>query len=281
MDSSKKRKNETLHGDTENKKAKRQWRTPKTGQQYTTPSIEPGDAGIWATCEMHKEGKCTAELRDLFNEYAAKLYKGQLPQHEVAGDDFIDDEDDRIEAEADIEAEISKEVKGINFASTKRAVWFQAVRVDVQCVLFFKTRKPVEPVSFVHAICEDAALGKGIRRSRFVKRLTPMSRMGKASSGGLEEVARIVLQPVFHVEGGVSKKFAIRPTIRNHSTMKRDEIIKQIATTVGMGHTVDLKHYDFLVLVDIYKVGPPYFFSGWLRPLSCIQTLILCRMYLG
>ena len=32
------------------------------------PSIEPGDAGIWATCDMHKEGKCTIELNDIFNE---------------------------------------------------------------------------------------------------------------------------------------------------------------------------------------------------------------------
>jgi len=33
-----------------------------------TRSIEPGDAGIWATCDMRKEGKCVAELRDTFDE---------------------------------------------------------------------------------------------------------------------------------------------------------------------------------------------------------------------
>ncbi len=32
------------------------------------PSIHPGDAGIWATCDMHREGQCTAELKDLFND---------------------------------------------------------------------------------------------------------------------------------------------------------------------------------------------------------------------
>ena len=37
----------------------------------TAASIEPGDAGIWVTCEMHKERKCTAELKDLFGEVQA------------------------------------------------------------------------------------------------------------------------------------------------------------------------------------------------------------------
>ena len=35
--------------------------------------------------------------------------------------------------------------------------------------------------------------------------------------------------------------------------MKRDDVIKQIAQTVGSGHTVDLKYYDYLILVDIYR----------------------------
>lgn len=279
MDNSKKRKSEAPTEHTENKKAKKQWRPPKKGQQSAAPTIEPGDAGIWATCEMHKEGKCTSELRDVFNEYAAKIYKDVPSQNETADEDVARSDGDQSEAEADIEAEISKEVKDMNSKSTKRAALFQAVRVDVQCVLFFKTKLPVEPVSFVHGLCQDAAQGKAIRRSRFVKRLTPMSRMGKASVGGMEEVAQAVLRPVFHVEGGVPKKFAIKPTIRNHSTLKRDDIIKQIATMVGQGHSVDLKNYDYLILVDIYKVCPhaPLGCGG---SLDCSFMLIVGRMYL-
>lgn len=49
------------------------------------------------------------------------------------------------------------------------------------------------------------------------------------------------------------KQFAIRPTMRNHSTMKRDDIIKQVASIVGTGHSVDLKNYDLLILVDVVK----------------------------
>ena len=50
-------------------------------------------------------------------------------------------------------------------------------------------------------------------------------------------------------------EFAIRPSIRNHTTLSRDLIIKKVATIVGDGHTVDLKHYDLLILVEVYKVN--------------------------
>ncbi len=49
-------------------------------------------------------------------------------------------------------------------------------------------------------------------------------------------------------------KFAIRPSIRNNKEFTRDEVIKSVAAAVGPGHTVDLRGYDLLILVEIYKV---------------------------
>lgn len=46
----------------------KQWRTPKKGHSYAPASIESGDVGIWVTCDKNKEGLCTIELRDLFEE---------------------------------------------------------------------------------------------------------------------------------------------------------------------------------------------------------------------
>lgn len=247
MDESKKRKSEASNGDRAQKKSK-QWRVPKRGQPaYTAPSIEPGDSGIWATCEMGKEGKSTAELRDLFEEYAKKLYGN--PEEQAGGEDSNED----AEAEADIEAEIKKEVQGMKSKFMKKEALFQSVKMDIQCVLFFRTCPPIEPVSFVHAICKDAAEG-ATQRARFVKRLSPMVMMGKATEDGLAKVADAVLGPVFHGDDdGLS--FAIRPTRRNHNVMKRDDIIKQIARVVGRKHKVDLKGYDRMILVDVYRVS--------------------------
>lgn len=37
--------------------------------------------------------------------------------------------------------------------------------------------------------------------------------------------------------------------------MKRDDVIKQVAAFVGDRHRVDLKHYDLLILIEIYQVS--------------------------
>ena len=249
MNASQKRKAEASQSDRAQKKSK-QWRVPKKGQSnYVPSSLEPGDSGIWATCEMGKEGKSTTELRDLFGEYVNKLYGS--PEEHSNGEDSNENAD--ADADADIEAEIQKEVQGMKSKATNREASFLPVKMDIQCVLFFKTRPPIEPVSFVHRICKDASEG-ATQRARFVKRLTPMTIMGKATEDGLARVADAVLGPVFHADRD-GLKFAIRPTRRNHNIMKRDDIIKQIARAVGRDHKVDLKGYDRLILIDVYRVG--------------------------
>lgn len=50
-------------------------------------------------------------------------------------------------------------------------------------------------------------------------------------------------------------QFAIRPTLRNHNILSRDSVIKQVASIVGLGHQVDLKNYELLVVVEVYQVS--------------------------
>jgi tRNA acetyltransferase TAN1 len=73
------------------------------------------------------------------------------------------------------------------------------VRLDVQCVLFFKIRPPIDPVDFVHRICMEVVSTPGIRRMRYINRLTPMVLMGKATEKGLEEVGAAVLNEHFNL----------------------------------------------------------------------------------
>ncbi|MCJ1432565.1 hypothetical protein MMC27_001922 [Xylographa pallens] len=251
MDHNKKRKAETgadIAAKTVNKKSKgtKGWQVAKRGQKPGSgsgPSIEAGDAGIWATCDKNTEGKCTAELRDLFNEYAERIYGNS-----EIGDTPAQDDDP---AEEDIEADIKHEIEGLQVP--RRTPLFQPVRLEVQCVLFFKTRAPVEPVSFVHGICSDVMTGVLRTRSRCVRRLSPMTLMGKATEKSVEEVSRAVLAPHFHADGTPPKKFAIRFSCRNHHTLTRDAVIKQVADAVGSPHVVDLTKYDLLIIVEIYK----------------------------
>lgn len=92
-------------------------------------------------------------------------------------------------------------------------------------------------------------------------------------NNGLESLCEKILPPHFLIQpdsGAVqleaaSKesnstqpvKFAIRPTIRNNNKLDRDQVIRTVAdkvTELGQGkHTVDLKGYEKLILVDIYR----------------------------
>ncbi|KAF2813961.1 uncharacterized protein BDZ99DRAFT_380305 [Mytilinidion resinicola] len=223
-----------------NKRArdKKQWRTPRK-EGMSSRGIEPGDVGIWVTCDMKKQSKCAAECRDLFEEYAAKLY-------EAAAAESGDAED----GEADIEAEIQQELEAIRKPSAEPL--FTQIRIETECLVFFKTRPPIEPVSFVHAICEDAANRAGQKQTRFIRRLTPMTAIGKATEKGIDEIAAEVLKPHFHTPGARSKKFAIRPTLRNNKT-DRLALIKRVAEAVGPGHPVDLSSPDVTILVEVYQ----------------------------
>ena len=76
-------------------------------------------------------------------------------------------------------------------------------------VVFFKTRPPIEPVSFVHTICRDTANGAELTRCRFIKRLTPITSIEKATQKGLEVVASRVIAPHFHEPGQEGKKVSL------------------------------------------------------------------------
>ena len=190
---------------------------------------------------MHKEPACVAEAKDLFHVYADQIY-GELTES-GKGDEKPTGED--------LEAALASELSDLQKPS--KVSLFQNIKIDTRCVLFLRTQKPVEPVSFVQRICQDASENSAKKQTRFIKRLTPMTRMGKATEAGLETVAKIVLRPHFHAEDSPSRKFAIRPTTRENTSLKRDDVINRVATLVGQKHSVDLKNYDLLILVEIYR----------------------------
>ncbi|KAK9473995.1 uncharacterized protein V1510DRAFT_442473 [Dipodascopsis tothii] len=209
-------------------------------------SILPGSAGVFVTCNRNHERQCTQELIELFNEEAEKQY-----DLTAASDD--DDGDD-------VEASLAKELDALK--QKKTGSLFTPVALQCECgmllagtltaVLFFRTRKPVVPTQFVHKICADA-LASGAKTTRHTLRLSPVTLTATANEEELVKLAQTVLAPHFHGEGVAPLKYAIRPTIRNHTTMSRDRVIKLVADEVGAPHTVDLANYDRLILIEIFK----------------------------
>jgi tRNA acetyltransferase TAN1 len=110
-------------------------------------------------------------------------------------DDQEDEEDEPID---DIESSIQKEMVSMD-KSSQHTKLIAPVRLDLQCVLFFKIRPPIDPVDFVHRICKEIVSTSGVRRMRYINRLTPMTLMGKATEKGLEEVGKAVLGQHFNL----------------------------------------------------------------------------------
>ncbi len=113
----------------------------------------------------------------------------------------MDEESNEGGSVEDIEASIRKEVASMGSAK-KDTKLFSAVSIDIQCVLFFKTRAPIDPVDFVYKICREVVSNPKVRRMRYVNRLTPVSLIGKATEKGLEEITKAVLPPHFEMEEG-------------------------------------------------------------------------------
>jgi tRNA acetyltransferase TAN1 len=114
-----------------------------------------------------------------------------------SGPEETGEEDESVD---DIEASIKKEVASMEDAKGSTRL-FSPVHLELECVLFFKTRSPIDPVDFVHRICKEIVSKSDIRRMRYANRLTPVSVIGRATEKGLEEVARTVLGAHFQLSG--------------------------------------------------------------------------------
>lgn len=113
----------------------------------------------------------------------------------VSGSDDKEDED----GSGDIESSIQQEMAAID-KSKGQAKLFWPVHLDLPCVLFFKTRPPIDPVDFVHRICKEVVSTPGIRRMKYINRLTPVTLIGKATEKGLGELGKTILSQHFNLQ---------------------------------------------------------------------------------
>jgi tRNA acetyltransferase TAN1 len=104
----------------------------------------------------------------------------------------------------DIEAAIEKELAAMRASNRPKDAPFDLLRMNVDCVLFVRTRTPVDPLLLVRDICEDAAAvtDKSQWRSRFINKLTPVSLIAKATEKGLEELVEKILPSHFQLAAG-------------------------------------------------------------------------------
>ncbi|KAJ2892159.1 thump domain containing protein [Zalerion maritima] len=260
---SKRRKHASQHNDGDESRPKNHNRIQAL--RLERGFVEDGDVGIWVTCARGQEGKAAREVTTLFDDYVQRLYGIKPP-----GDENEDEEEN-----GDIAASIEKELSSIKTEKKSPTRPFTIIRVNLDCVLFARTSEPIEPVTFCREICRSIQKTSGDNRrwmSRYLNRLTPVIHTARATPEGVVEVGRKVLPQWFMMmnpppeedasitkaaeETGSSSdySFAIRPSFRNHNTLKRIDLIQQIASLInGQKHKVDLSSPDKVILVDVYE----------------------------
>lgn len=129
-----------------NERLQKQWTTLKQGHRdggkpTYSKDIEPGDVGIWASCNKGKEGKCVAELKDLFQEVRCKKnnYSGWLANATQYAERMYAIEDGISNAaknasDDDVGAEIERELQGLKKPQTE--LLFSSIKLDTPCRQF-------------------------------------------------------------------------------------------------------------------------------------------------
>ncbi|CAI5760309.1 unnamed protein product [Candida verbasci] len=213
--------------------------------------IDPNTTGLYATCTRRKEKQCKDELIGLLEEKIHEYF------------DIEDEKDNDGEEEnkvLSIEEKIQLELKQMDSKSSDRKNdLLQPYDLGTECLLFIKTKKPIDPEILVENIMKET-YETGVKTTRYTSKLIPI--MNTCSSNGenpleqLKILAKQVLKRHFHNEKNQKPlSFAIQVTKRNFQQFSSNEIIKSIAECVGKdhGHKVDLKDYDKLIIVECFK----------------------------
>ncbi|KAI3406491.1 hypothetical protein KGF56_000623 [Candida oxycetoniae] len=216
--------------------------------------IDPFSSGIYATCARRKEKQARQELMSILLD--------KLPQYFNLEDLHADADSNGGNDTRDlsIEEKIERELQELKDSETNtKNNLLQPIDLDCECVIFIKTKKPISPEVLVQKLVRDC-YDSGVKTTRYTQKLIPISdsctATGEEPREQLRQLAKRVLRDHFHKEKDQKPiKFAIQVGKKNFNAMESEEMIKVIAECVGRehGHSVDLKNYDKLILVECYK----------------------------
>lgn len=235
--------------------------------------LDPGTSGIYASCTRRKERLAAQELGQLLEEKMEQYYKEEIEELYSNSKDNIteeakDHEDsnkEQKEEDLSIEEQLKKELANMKkpqqskTKDEKKKDILQLIDLNCECMIFFKTRRPIVPEKFVKRIMEDLSdPNDKLKRTRYIQRLTPITNSCSASMEQMIKLANQILAPHFHEPNGrYDYKFSIELTRRNFNTIERNNIINQIVALVCQNgkyqHQVDFKNYEKLIIVECFK----------------------------
>lgn len=189
-------------------------------RQRAGAMIEPGQYGVYVTCNRGREMKAAKEVRPVLYEKAEEFTKDDRVEGE--DDEEDEEEEDEEEDEEDVSDLVAKELAELK-NNQKSPKLLLEVQLNSESLLFFKAKKPLIPSKFVPKFCQQLFESK-VKNTRFVQRLTPID---KSCSSTKEEFVKMATQVLADIEPGTT--YAVNMTRRNFDVIERDELMAEIA----------------------------------------------------
>lgn len=79
---------------------------------------------------------------------------------------------------------------------------------NLPAVTFVRLDPSIEPVQLVHRICSEAYANPEVKKSRYIQRMHPVTKIEKTLRVDLEAFAKEILKPYFH-SGGPPKTVSV------------------------------------------------------------------------
>ncbi|KAI0078791.1 hypothetical protein K474DRAFT_1659968 [Panus rudis PR-1116 ss-1] len=205
--------------------------------------------GIWVTCVKGKEKQTVGELYDLFESVANELWPETAPSATSAKTENGDSDSD-VDEGSDIEKQIAKEVATIK--RPRREQRFANCQTNTPCVLFISCKEPVDPVRLVMKLVNDV-METGVSQTRTAQRLTPVSACCPPNLPEIQSLCTRLLAPILEEYKDKAFTYKIELRLRNHTNLKRPDIVQTLAKCVPDNHKVDLDNPEVFILVEIFK----------------------------
>ncbi|KAG7837884.1 hypothetical protein KL942_004296 [Ogataea angusta] len=200
--------------------------------------IEPGQIGIYASCNRHKEGAAAKELKQLLND----RWKEYFPVEE----DYNEENEKEEESVEDaIKREIDEMNKQNQDAKNKEIVKEMSISCD--SLIFIKTRRPIVPSKFVTQVCCELFDSKA-KNTRFLQKLTPIDVSCNATETEFRKLAEKVFQGHFDNE----ESYSLNLIKRNFSIIDRDTFTSIVAELLP-GHRLNYRAPDKMINIFCFK----------------------------
>jgi len=195
--------------------------------------------GIWLTTIKDKEQAAAREVCTVLNEIADSLWSQE-------------DETNAITSKSanDIDDEILRELKALT-AKKKVPSRLETCLTDTPCLAYIVCKPPLDPLTMIDHYMMSVET-TGATRLRFAQRLIPIMSVAAASKSEVVVQAQKLIDSSFPKE---STTFKVDVTIRNHTTLQRDDMIQTVANLVpkDQGHEVKLDGPRIIILLVIFK----------------------------